>query len=416
MMDSVVLRIAVALGIGLLIGLERERRKNEGVTRLAAGLRTFAASSLAGAISFLQGGASLLAVVLGGVFVLSAVAYWRSPSEDPGLTTEVALVLTVLLGGLAMEQPDLAAGLAVTLAVLLAARTPLHNFVRSVLSEDEVRDGLIFASATLVVLPLLPNEAIGPYAVLNPRTIWMIVILVMLIGAVGHVSMRLLGPRAGLPVAGFASGFVSSIAAIAAMGARARKTPELLGAATAGAVLSTVATVTQLAILVAATSVPVLHALLWPVLCAGAAAGIYGVIFTLGAARQVEATELKPGRAFSLPAALTLAATIAVVMFVSAALRDAFGDLGVVLGAAAAGLADTHSPSIAIAALVASGKMSASDAVVPILVAMSTNTISKIVAAAASGGSRFAWRLVPGLVLVVAAVWAGALLNYWRYL
>ncbi|MBI5264242.1 MAG: MgtC/SapB family protein [Bradyrhizobium sp.] len=412
MIDSVVLRIGVALGIGLLIGLERERRKNEGLTRLVAGLRTFAASSLAGAISFILGGAPLLAVVVGGVFVLSAVAYWRSTSEDVGLTTEVALVLTVLLGGLAMEQPTLAAGIAVTLAVLLAARTPLHNFVRSVLSEDEVRDGLIFASATLVVLPLLPNEAIGPYDVLNPRTIWTIVILVMLIGAVGHVSIRLLGPSAGLPVAGFASGFVSSIATIAAMGAQSRKAPELLGAATAGAVLSTVATIIQLTLLIGATSLPVLHAMLWPLLCAGVAAALYGAIFTIRAARQAKAAELKPGRAFSVPAALTLAVTIAAVMFVSAVLRDTFGDIGVVIGAAAAGLADTHSPAIAIAALAASGKMSAADTVIPILAAVSTNTVSKIIAAVASGGSQFAWRLIPGLVLVVAAAWAGVWLGH----
>ncbi len=411
MVDSVVLKVGVALGIGLLIGLERERRKSEGLTRLAAGLRTFAASSLAGAISFIVGGSTLLAVVIAGFVVLAAIAYWRSPSEDPGLTTEVALVLTVLLGGLAMDQPGLAAGVAVTLAVLLAARTPLHRFVRSILSEEEVRDGLIFASATLVVLPLLPNETIGPYGVLNPRTIWMIVILVMLIGAVGHVSIRLLGPGAGLPIAGFASGFVSSIATIAAMGARAGKAPEVLGAATAGAVLSTVSTITQLAILLAATSVPVLHALSWPVLCAGAAAALYGAIFTISAARQAQAAELKPGRAFSVPAAVLLAATIAAVMFLSAALRDQFGDLGVVIGAAVAGIADTHSPAIAIAALAASGKMSASDTIVPILAAVSTNTISKIVAAIASGGARFAYRLVPGLILVIAAAWAGAWLD-----
>ena len=105
--------------------------------------------------------------------------------------------------------------------MLLAARTKLYAFVRSVLIEDEVRDGLIFAGATLVVLPLLPDQAVGPYGSLNPRAIWIIVILVMAIGAAGHISIRLLGAYAGLPIAGFASGFVSSTATIGAMGARA---------------------------------------------------------------------------------------------------------------------------------------------------------------------------------------------------
>jgi uncharacterized membrane protein (DUF4010 family) len=411
MLETLVTRIAVALGIGLLIGLERERRKGQGSGRGAAGLRTYAASSLAGAISFVMGGANLLAVVIAGVILLSAVAYWRSRSEDPGLTSEVALVLTALLGALAMEQPALAAGVAVILAVLLAARAPLHGFVRGVLSEQEVRDGLIFASATLVILPLLPNEAVGPYGVLNPRTIWTIVILVMLIGAVGHIAIRLLGAKAGLPIAGLASGFVSSVATIAAMGAQGRKTPQLLGAATAGAVLSTVATIVQLSAVLATTSMAVVQTMLVSLLCAGAAAAIYGAIFTVSAARETAPAELKPGRAFSLSAALMLAIAISAVLLVSAALRDAFGDIGVAIGAAAAGFADSQSPAIAVAALVASGKMNASDAVVPILAALSTNTVSKIVAAFMGGGPRFAARLVPGLLLVAGAAWAGAWLG-----
>lgn len=407
MLESIVARIAVALGIGLLIGLERERRKGTGLGRGTAGLRTFAASSLAGAIGFVMGGVYLLGVVIAGVILLSAVAYWRSRSKDPGLTSEVALVFTTLLGGLAMEQPALAAGVAVTLAVLLAARTPMHNFVRAVLSEEEVRDGLIFASATLVVLPLLPDAAVGPYGVLNPRTVWTIVILVMLIGAVGHVAVRLLGAKAGLPIAGLASGFVSSIATIAAMGAQGRKAPPLLGAATAGAVLSTVATIAQLFALLAATSLPVVQAMFVSLLCAGTAAALYGAIFTVLAAREKAPAELKPGRAFSLHAAVSLAVAISAVLVASAALRETFGDAGVVIGAAAAGFADTHSPAIAVAALVASGKISAQDAVVPILAAASTNTLSKIAVSFMSGGPGFAVRVVPGLLMVAAAAWGG---------
>lgn len=407
-LDSAVVRIAVALGIGLLIGLERERRKGEGTALAPAGLRTFAATSLAGAISFIGGGGVLLTVVTGGIIALTAIAYFRSSGDDPGLTSEVALVLTVLLGGLAMQRPALAAGVAVALTVLLAERAALHDFVRKVLSESEVRDGLIFASATLVVLPLLPDEPVGPYGALNPRAIWIIVILVMAIGAAGHISMRLLGARAGLAIAGLASGFVSSTATIGAMGARAVKAPELLGASVAGGVLSTVATVIQLFAVLAATSLPVLRAMSVPLLCAGVAAAMYGAIFTIRTLRETGAAELKPGRAFSLPAALLLALTLSGVLVLSAALRDAFGEIGLVIGAAVAGLADTHSPAIAAAALAASGRIDAPNAVIPVLAALSTNTVSKIIVARISGGRAFSLRLIPGLVLVVAAAWAGA--------
>ncbi len=406
--DTIIIGIAVALGIGLLIGVERERRKGEGSARAPAGLRTFAATSLVGAISVIVGGGGLLAVVTAGIIVLVAIAYSRSSGNDPGLTTEIALVLTVLLGGLAVQHPALAAGVAVTLAVLLAARAALHDFVRSVLTETEIRDGLIFAGATLVVLPLLPDQAIGPYGALNPRAIWIIVILVMAIGAAGHVSMRLLGARAGLAVAGLASGFASSAATIGAMGARAAKAPELLGAATAGAVLSTVATIVQLFTVLAATSLPVLQAMLVPLLCAGIAAAIYGAIFTIKGMRETEAAKLQLGRAFSLPTALLLALTLTVVLVLSAALRERFGETGLVIGVAVAGLADTHSPAVAAAALAASGKINAADAVVPVLTAMSTNTLTKIIVAWTSGGRSFALRLIPGLLLVMAAGWAGA--------
>ena len=249
-----ILNLAVALGIGLLIGAERERRKGEGPSRSPAGIRTFTVASLAGAASFIVGGQVLLAVATAGVTILTAVAYWRAHEDDPGLTTEIALILTTLLGGLSMQQPALAAGVAVVVAVLLAARSRLHRFVRSVLTERELQDALIFAGATLVVLPLVPDRPSGPYGALNPHSIWILVILVMAISAAGYVAVRMLGVRFGLPIAGLASGFISSTATIGAMGARVTKTKDVLAAAVAGAVLSTIATIGQMALVLAATS------------------------------------------------------------------------------------------------------------------------------------------------------------------
>ena len=221
--DPMILNLAVALGIGLLIGAERERRKGEGPSRSPAGIRTFTVASLAGAISLIVGGEVLFAIATAGVILLSTVAYWRGDEDDPGLTTEIALIVTTLLGGLSMQKPALAAGLAVTLAGLLAARSRLHHFVRSVITEDELNDALILAGATLVVLPLAPDRPMGPYDALNPHSIWILVILVMAIGAAGYVAVRMLGARVGLPIAGLASGFISSTATIACNGCASRK-------------------------------------------------------------------------------------------------------------------------------------------------------------------------------------------------
>lgn len=408
LIDPLILNLAVALGIGLLIGAERERRKGSGSSRSPAGIRTFAVTSLAGAIGFSAGGQLLLAIVTAGVIGLVAVAYWRAHEEDPGLTTEIALMVTALLGGLSMQLPALAGGLGVVVVVLLAAKSRLHRFVGSVLTEDELQDALIFAGATLVILPLVPDRAMGPYGALNPHSIWVIVILIMAISAAGYIAVRLLGTRFGLPIAGLASGFVSSTATIAAMGTRAAKAKEVLASAVAGAVLSTIATIVQMALVLATTSMATLLALAIPLICAGLAATIYGSAFTVLAMRQRAEGEVQSSHAFSLSTAFVFALTLSIILVACAALQDMFGENGVILAAAFAGFADTHSAAISVASLVVSGKLTPPEAVLPILAGLSTNTLSKVILAVSSGGLSFALRVIPGLVLVAVAAWAGA--------
>ncbi|QBR70505.1 hypothetical protein CU048_03560 [Beijerinckiaceae bacterium] len=406
-LDPVILSLAVALGIGLLIGTERERRKGEGVDRSPAGLRTFALASITGAISLIVGGVPLLAVTLGGIFALSALAHWREHDDDPGLTTEIALSAATLLGGLAITQPGLAAGIAVAVTILLSARSALHRFVRSVLSEIEVKDALIFAAATLIVLPILPNQNMGPFDSLNPHTIWIIVILVMAVGALGHIAVRLVGARYGLPVAGLASGFISGTATVAAMGARAAKTPAELWPVAAGAVLSTVGTLIQLGLVLAATNIEVLKAVALPLALGGAAAVLYGLAFSLVAFNEgAEAVE-EHGQAFSPWAAIIFAAMLTAVLLISRAMNEWFGATGVVATAAFAGLASIDPAAISVAVLTSAGKMAASEAVLPILIALSVNTLTKIVLAITTGGLGFSLRVVPGLAFVVLAAWAG---------
>lgn len=405
--DPVILNLAVALGLGLLIGAERERRKGSGPSRAPAGIRTFAVTSLVGAISLLVGGQILLAIATAGVIALTALAYWRGREEDPGLTTEIALTVTVLLGGLSMQQPAIAGGLAVMVAIVLATKSRIHRFVGDILREDELEDALIFAGATLIILPLVPDRPMGPYDALNPHKIWVIVILIMAISAAGYVAIRLLGARIGLPVSGLASGFVSSTATIASMGARAAKATEVIAAAVAGAVLSTVATIVQMALVLATTSTATLMSLAVPLTCAGVAAALYGTAFTVLALRQRTEAEVQRGRAFSLRTAFVLALTLSIILIACAALQDRLGENGIILAAALAGFADTHSAAVSVASLVESGKLSASDALLPILAGLSTNTISKIIVAATSGGLLFAARVIPGLIFVALAAWAG---------
>jgi uncharacterized membrane protein (DUF4010 family) len=247
----------------------------------------------------------------------------------------------------------------------------------------------------------------GPYLALNPHSIWIVIVLVMAISAAGYVAVRVFGARFGLPLAGAISGFISSTATIGAMGSRARTSSDLLAACVAGAVLSTVATIAQMALVLAATSTPTLFNLSGPLLFAGGMAAAYGAVFTLLAARQSGTDVAQTGGVFSLKTALIFGSILAVILVVSAGLQERFGGAGVLLAALVAGLVDTHAAAISVASLVASGKVAPQDAIVPILAALTSNTLSKIVMAATSGGWTFALRVIPGLVLVVLAAWVG---------
>ncbi|MBS1850432.1 MAG: MgtC/SapB family protein [Acidobacteria bacterium] len=403
------LRIAIALGIGLLIGAERERRKGVGASRSPAGIRTFAIVSMLGAVSLQLGGEVLLAVITLAVAALAAIGYLRSRDKDPGLTSEAALLLTLLLGGLTVREPALASGLAVTVAILLAARARIHRFVRSVLTEGELHDALILAAAVLVILPLMPDRYLGPFGAINPRMLWKIVVLMISISAGGYIAVRLLGPRFGLPLSGLLSGFVSSTATIAAMGSRARQQPGLARPAVSAAVLSTVATILELAAVLLVTSRAVLSSLMLPLLVSGTAAVVYGVLFTLRSLRDKTSEAPQAGSAFSLKTALGFAAIMATVLLLSAALNSWMGSRGVLISSAVAGFADAHSVAVSAASLVAAGKMQAHDALLPCLAGLTTNTVTKAVFAMVTGGRRFALQVIPGLLLVIAGVWIPAL-------
>jgi uncharacterized membrane protein (DUF4010 family) len=402
------LGLSVALGVGLLIGAERERRKETGPNRSAAGIRTFAVTALLGAVSVLLAGEILLlaATLLVGAGAL--VAYRQTRILDPGITTEIALILTCLLGGLAIREPLLAAGIGAVVALLLAARNRIHYFVRSVLSEQELHDIILFSAVALIVLPLAPDRYLGPFDAFNPRAMARLVVLVMAISAMGYVAMRSLGPRYGLPLAGFASGFVSSTATIYSMGARASRQKSLMNGAVAGAVLSSIATIVQMTIVILTLQPALLAPLALPLSFGGLTACLYGLLFFF---RKEPAGPLKQaddkGRAFDLKAAAAFAALVGLVLVVSGALNAWLGAPGRLLGAAITGLADAHATAASAASLMSSNKISSADAVTTILVGLSTNTLMKALVAFKAGGAIYAARIVPGLVLMIVGVWLG---------
>ena len=397
--------LAVALGCGLLIGIERERRKGSGAARSLAGVRTFALAALAGAMA--QTLEQPLLVAAGGLLVgaLSALNYWRNRSRDPGITTELALFATFLLGATAARDPALAGGAAAAVAILLAARTRLHHFSTDILTEAELRDGLILAGAALVILPLMPDRALPWLAQTNPRTLWRLLVMLLALQAAGYIALRLLGPRIGLALSGLASGFVSSTATFAAMGARARSNPTLARACAGGALSSNLATVAQLGLVSGAVSPAVLGQIGPALLAAGLAAAAGAWATALGADDAPPGTS-GPQRVFDLPRSLGFAALLSGLTALVAWTGDRFGSAAALGGAVAAGLLDVHASVASVCALVERGSLDTAAASLPILLGVTANTLSKLVAAWIAGGAGFALRVLPGLSALILALWA----------
>jgi uncharacterized membrane protein (DUF4010 family) len=405
---TLVSQLLAALGGGLLVGIERERSKGSGPGRKPAGVRTFALAALIGAISAMIGTGVLILSALA-IAALVLAGYLRSNGEDRGLTSEMALYLVFLLGALSAEQPQVAAALYVVVAIVLAFKQALHHFTRQVLTEAELGDLLLLAASVLIILPLLPDRTVDPFDVLNPRKLWLLVVLVMSINAAGYVALRLLGARRGLLLAGLLGGFVSSAATIGSMGQRARAAPDTRDSAVAAGLMSNVATVIQLVVILAALSVDLLREVAPALAVAGAATALVALLSflrTRGSRPRVD-QETTAERPFDLGHALLFAAIIAVALLLSAALRAWLGGGGVVLAAAVAGLADVHAAAVSLGQLNATSALPVGEAGIALAAAFATNSLVKCIAAFATGGMAYARPMIAGIAVINLALVCG---------
>lgn len=398
-----ILGLGVAIGVGLLIGVERERAKGAGPRRAAAGVRTFMLLGLAGALAHLVGE---IGILVAGIFVTLAVlaSYRRSQAADPGLTTEVAMLVTFFLGVLAMRVTPVAAGLGVVVALVLASKSRLHRFTRQVLSAQELHDLLLLTAAAFVVLPLLPDRTVDPWDAINPRKLWLLVVAVMAVSSAGYVALRAFGSRLGLALAGLAGGFVSSIATIAAMADRARATPESSASFASAGLVSNVGTIIQLTIVLAALSPELLTHAAWPLAAAGVVAVGAAVVASWRAfSSSGDGRSLAGQRPFEPMRVLAFVAILAAIMLLAAIARHWLGAGSLPWVLAASGLADVHAAAASAAQLVATGQVGADQALVAVLAALASNSLMKCVVAALKGGRHYALRVIPGIVLMVIA-------------
>ena len=391
--------LAVALGCGLLMGIERERRKDGKSQRVMAGMRSFALASLTGACTAFLGSQTLMAV--GGAFValISIVAYAYDRSDTPGVTTEIALFMAYLIGVMAVQAPMLASGLTVMVTGLLAARNALHQFARDWLRPGEVQGGLILGALALLVMPLLPDRPLwGP--VLNPQLVMKLLIVLLLIQSLAHVGRRLLQARQAVALSALASGFVSSTATIGSLGMELRTTQGSYKLQAGAALLSCVGTTTQI-LIIGATIQPAWILSLWlPALVGSGIAALWGgwMVWRYAAPASNEATNSAPDTdLFRLRDAALIVLLLTAIQAGVHGLRLWLGDAGVMVGTLIAALADIHAVTAALLTVGVPGSQEATQIVWALSAAMVVHAFSKSTVAWASGGWRYALALAPGL-------------------
>ena len=403
-------RYVVALAIGLLMGLERERNP-----AAKAGLRTFALTALLGVL------AAHLATALGdlwliavGLFLVGAMmiaAYLQSPPQDgdPGTTTVAALMLCYGLGVMVWhDEIQLAVMLGIASTMLLYFKPELRGLSQHMTRRD-LLSMLQFAVLALIILPLLPNRNYGPYGALNPYQIWWMVVLIVGVGLAGYAALRLVGQQRGAVMLGLLGGLVSSTATTLSFSRHARASSAIMPVAVTVIVLANLVVLVRLGVLAAVLAPGVLTQLA-PVLLGGLVAGGLGAAYGVRRLQpQGEMPALAMGNPTELRPALGFGLMYAVVLLAAAWLSDWLGTRGLYAVALASGLTDVDPITLSSLRLLNLDKLTVAGVVNVVTLAVLANLLFKSALALVIGGWQMARHAIAGMGAVgvgMVAAWA----------
>ena len=405
-------QLAIALGLGLLVGLQRERADTP-----LAGFRTFALATVLGTLcgqlapAFGPWLPAAGLIALAGLLAAGNLLLARREAKDVGLTTEVALLLLFVVG-VALAAGHQAAALVVGggTAVVLYLKPELHGFAERI-GEKDFRAIMQFALITLVILPTLPDRPYGPYGVLNPRQIWLMVVLVVGLGLAGYVGYKLFGERRGTLVAGLLGGLVSSTATTVSYARRSRELPAAGGAALV-IVLASAVVFARILVELAVTSPALLRATAAPAGALLALALLIGALLWRRGMRDGDGEVTPPENPSQLKPALLFGLLYAAVLLAVAFARDRFGGRGLFVVAVLSGLTDVDAITLSTGRLVAGGRLPADVGWRAVILAALANLAFKTGIVAVLGTRRL-------LALVAACFGAiglagGLLLALWR--
>jgi len=403
-------RFAAALLIGALIGLEREFVQQRSGEQEFGGIRTFALMSLLGAVAaFLTdqyGPLIFLAVYLGLILLLWASLLASSMrGVEEGITTEVTALLVPLFGAMMIwNQPAVAAALGVITALILALKPRLHGAARRMSAED-LRATLEFSIITAVVLPLLPNEGFGPFGVLNPFQIWLLVVFISGIGFLGYVLMKYLGPERGIGITGLLGGLASSTATTLSFAGRSKTNAGLSTVLAQGILLASCVMFPRVLIEVAVVNPALVRQVVVP-LATMLIAGVIAVYILQRRGRAEEKADhggVELSNPLRLKTAITFGLVFAVVLVAVEAANEYFGSAGVYIASILAGITDVDSITLSVSNLSLKGLLDPRVAAIAIILATIMNTIAKAVMAMVLGTPRLRRLVSRAFGLVVLA-------------
>lgn len=398
--------LALAATAGFVVGFEREwTQTSEKRRHTFAGARTFALIGMTGGLAgLLDDGALIAAAALVVIGALTIVGYWIETKEAPGRggTTEIAIFATLLLGVAAGRGALLlAAAGAVAVAGILSLKPFVSQWARS-LTAREIHATLRFLAISVLVLPVLPDESLGPYGALNPRTLWLMVVLISGLSFLGYWLVKFLGGGRGVLVTGIVGGLASSTATTLSLAQFARDRQSAPSAVAAGIVAANVVMLARVGILLAALS-PATLSVAAPALVA---AGVVGAAIALAiwrAAPKDGGGEVKLGNPFEIKPALYFATLIALISVLSAYGADRFGAAGIYAIGFISGLADIDAMTLSASRQAATGSLLPDIAAGAILLAAIANIMTKAIMALTIGGRAAGLLVIAAFAIIIAA-------------
>lgn len=418
---EIVLKILYALGIGVLIGLERSlvppltgtckpEKTATGppeVPDTLLGVRTFSILSLGGFTAALVGTDYPWAapVIVAGLIAIVIAMYFHVGHEDPGITTEIAAVTCCGLGVLCHHHPHAAGALALLITSLLALKRFMPIALQR-LKRVELTDTLKFLAIILIVLPLLPNRPLDTYGVFNPYKVMFLVILISGISFVGYFLTKFLGAEKGLGLTGLLGGLTSSTAVTAAMATQAHQTPALENPCAFATVIANATMFFRVLVVVAILDWTLMTRLAWSIgamsLCAGAAVFFLWVTSRKGTSGGKDNTsgDIILKNPFSLGPAIKFSLFFVGILFVAKIANIYLGNKGLYLASLVSGLADVDAITLSIAQQTKTGQLVHTVGAVGVTIAVVSNSIVKSGIALYLGGWRFGVRV--GAILLGA--------------